>query len=653
MKYISVRAGLVTTFDTYTYKRIMTVINKLEFKTVEIAGMNTELTILTFSIVNYSIYFSMQSVAQCINEMLAKYGPEELFYDDFTVKWKQLDLKCLTEFELEILVPANLILQPSTELHNPMPFRLVGIRYLNDKYGETIRSHGDIHNIHNDPFCIAEQNDWLFDGDYHTKFMNGIGFLSLIPIIRMPHLRKMYKTFFQTDMINSNDIDYIHDTLVANRLRMEEEEVANVFQLDLENVFFEPEDVDGDVKQRYVKRFNRGCRIFKTFAFNIMDEQSLYISQHLQIVNQFGLDRATVLEDFKKIPKLPQQDMNHVQKELLCRDRTQNTFGEPELNILQSIIKIHLMIQRMTNTQIHEDDLKFYRHILATKFSTVLEELICVDDTPIANIVNRTGIIKNYTMGEIVGEFLELYDAAQRNSDTLWLCKFIKMSCHPRYSTLVSIMADFVPFFQRFFTNDFNVDSINNIIIFLQGMCSTDNQFTSLQNFNSLKHLDVEKFKTFTITKYEGYNANPLVTFVDLMLTSRLAQQHNFMVNLNTLNETERHNLISLIDPNEQQFIDYIYQLMSTAAAEARQTAYGDALNMTHDLSGDERFNLQDIDYEKIVPIVSTNTFNENNVTCASMQLFKGILNQTTFFHELTNRIVYKVPGIVSNIVVK
>lgn len=680
-------------------------INKIEFRSVIIDGMETELNILTYSKENFSMFFSLQSVAQCINEMMDTFGAGEIFHHDFFVKWRDLKLKCITEFQLQLMIPLNLIMEPSTELYNPMPSSLMRIRYLNDRYYDTISQFSDPTNNSNDPFCIAEKQNFTttsngtgisssLSSEFHHKFVNSIGFLSLISVLKIRYLRKLYKTFFLMELMNVDDIEYIYDTLVANRKRLQSDDISNVFSLDPAEIVFVPIDLSEDGKQQYTMLFNRSCKLFKSYAFNIMDEQSTYISKNLQIINQFGMDRKAIDTTFNQIPKINFKNYNNGNKSklseeqynLLCR-RPSSTklsdLNDIELNILHSIIKIHLMIQRMTNVSIHKDDLTFYRQILKSRFSVDIDDLIndC-DDTTNCMIDNNDDddisatmsyetlngkhtIVKNYTIGEIIGEFLQLYLYAQQNINTIWLCKFIRMSCNPRYSNLVNIMADFVPYFQRFFTNDFNINSINNLIMFLQGMCRPDEQkIKSLRDFKNIKHLDVRNFKSFSLTRYKSYNSNPLVTFIDLILTTRVNQQSQFLVNMNALGEIDRFNLLSLNDPNEKLFIDYIYELMATQTqSQQYHSGVNDEdndfnINMDpnsegFDLSGDIRFNLHDIDYDNIVPVVSTNTFNENNISKANMQLYNGIINQSIFFHELTNRIIYKIPGVVCNIVLK
>ncbi|WBR61485.1 hypothetical protein [Drosophila suzukii associated hytrosavirus 1] len=655
-------------------KSTMTQINKIEFRTVIIDGTDRELNILTYSKENFSLYFSLQSVAQCINELIQVYNAREIFHADFYVKYNELNLRAITEFQLQMLVPINLILEPSTELYNPMPLSLVQSRYLNDKYHNIILEYSDYTSLLNDIFCIAEKQNFTtgFNDntlDFHHKFMNSIGFLSFIPILKMRYIRKMYKTFFLVDLLNSEDIDYIYDTLVLNRKRLQPEDIANVFQLNAEDIRMHPHDLTDDDKQLYVARFNRACRIFKSFAFNMMNEQSIYISKNLQIVTQFGLDRKAIEVLFRQMPKLSttgREKYTDAQMALLCRPPSTDPLANlnaTELNILHSIIKIHLMIQRMTNVTIHKEDLRFYRQILRSRFSTDIEELIydsrCFtedddnedDDIGQAtlsfeSLEGRRTMIKNYTIGEIIGEFIQLYVAAQQNVNTVWLCRFIRMSCNPRYSNLVNIMADFVPFFQRFFTNDFNINSINNLIIFLQGMCRPDEErLKSLKDFRDVRQMDVRNFRSFSLARYQQYNMNPLVTFIDLILTSKQTQKRHLLIDLNLLNETERYNLVYLVDPNEKQFIDYVYELVMIDKQDKDNNIY--------DLSGDRRFNLQHLDYDNIVPVVSANTFNENNTTTDSVQLFNGTVNQALFFHELSNRILFKVPGVVCNIVIK
>lgn len=683
----------------------MTHVNKVEFRTVIIDEIKRELNILSYTKENFSIYFSLQSIAQFINELLEVFSAKDIFYDDFYEKWKTIGLKCFTEFQVQLLVPINLIIEPSTELYNPLPAIIQNTQYLNDKYYKKINEYTNIKNfITSDVFCIAEKNK-LTVTDFRHKFMNSIGFLSFIPILRLRYLRIFYKTFFNVKLLNCTDIEYIYDTLILNRQRLDEIDIENVFQLDKNGLHFEEMDINQDIKDLFLFNFNRACRIFKSFAFNIMDEQSLYISKNLQIVTQFGLDRENIEKTFKDIVKTLELEREKKRKELekggtttkekrpkynreqmnlLCKEPEPSSpilnLNVIELNILHSIIKIHLMIQRMTNVQIHKDDLQYYRKLLKTRYSTDLEELI-LDNDDLLNGCNRNAggddyddeisrstisfeticgkqcLVKNYTIGEIIGEFIRLYQYAQQNIDTIWLCKFITMSCNPRYSSLVNIMADFVPFFQRFFTNDFNINTINNLIIFLQGMCRPDDvKIKSLKNVYDVRNLNVHNFKTFSIAKYQSYNTNPLVSFIDLVLTSKRIQRYNnnnqdnsTIINMNRLSEIEQYNLVSLIDPNEQDFIDYIYELMKTE--EENENNENRSNNI--DLSGEKRFHLQDIDYDSIVPLVSTNTFNENNTTNESIKLFNGILNQTIFFHELTNRVIYKIPNIVCNILIK
>lgn len=663
---------------------MMAQINTIEFRNVIIdSTLDTILNVLTYSKENLSIYFSLQSVAQAINELLTKFTAKEIFHTDFYNKWHELNLQCMTEFEIQLLIPINLISEPSTEMFNPMPLPLINARYLNDRYQATVENFADYTSAVNDVFCIAERQGFTSGTTYYHKFMHAIGFISFISILKLRYIRILYKTFFLIDMINSADIEYIYETLVLNRKRMQPDDIANVLQLTADDIIMRPVDIQVEDKQLYVQRFNRACRTFKSFAFNIMDEQSLYISRNLQIVTQFGLDRNAVEKLFKKIPKVGlaigtvglKERYTPQQLELLCResnafDATMNNLTLVEINILHSLIKIHLMIQRMTNVRINRTDLEFYRKLLQTRYSIELDELISDMETlpngggggadisrSYATLDDCHCLIKNYTIGEIIGEFVQLYVNAQQNISTIWLCRFIQMSCNPRYSNLVNIMADFVPYFQRFFTNDFNINSINNMIIFMQGMCRPDeDRIKSLKDFRELKQLDVKHFRSFSLTRYQAVNANPLVTFMDLVLTNRNTQ-NSYTLNLSALTEIERYNILSLIDPNEKKFIDYVYELVVVDDDEDYDHYNADARrgrnNETEDLSGDKRFNLQYIDYDSIVPVVSTNTFNENNTTIASLQLFNGIINQTTFFHELTNRTTYKVPGIVCNIVVK
>lgn len=641
----------------------MTQINKIEFKTVIIDGTERDINIITYSKENYSMYFSLQSLAQSINELLLIYGAREIFHLEFFERWEQLNLKCFTEFQLQLLIPINLIMEPSTEIFNPMPFYLSSLRYLNYNYQRFVENHSDHLSISNDIFCIAEKQGFTSNTDNHHKFVNSIGFLSLISILKLNFIHKLYRTFFMVNLLNSYDVEYIYETLILNRATPNSFDAANVFQINEEDETFKflPTDLEPAAKHLFATRFNRACKIFKSFAFNIMDEQSLYISKNLQIVTQFGMNREAIENDFKRIPKITQQQMTEQQLEMICRyPVSQDNISVIELNILHSIIKIHLMIQRMTNVKIHKDDLAFYRTILKTRYSTDLSELLfdCPQDGSTTDFNNtdeyisyetvdgKNCLVKNYTIGEIIGEFIQLYEYAQASPNTIWLCKFIKISCNTRYSNLVNIMADFVPFFQRFFTHDFNINSINNLIIFLQGMCKPDiSKIASLNRIRDIRQLDVRNFKSFSLTNYHSFNSNPLVTFIDLILTSKQHQKQQFLINMNTLSETERHNLITLFDPKEQQFIDYIYELeKNNSKQDSRQIL---------DLGGNVRFNLQDIDYEHIVPTVSTNTFNENNITTSSKKLFNGILDQTVFFHELSNRTIYKIPGVVCNINIK
>lgn len=687
----------------------MTQINKLEFRTVIIDDTsNKELNILSYGKENFAIYFSLQSVAQCINEFLLLHNTAEIFHTEFNEKWQELNLRCMTEFQLQLLIPINLVLEPSTELYNPMPIALAQTRYLNDRYKETIDNFANYTNITNDLFAIAEQQNFTnISQTYHHKFINSIAFLSLIPILRLRFIRRLYRTFFLVDLVNGNDIEYIYDTLIANRKRINYLDIGNVFTLESDAINFEPTDLTTNDKEIYVTRFNKACRIFKSFAFNIMDEQSQYIARNLQIVTQFGLDRRRIIELFNNIPKVTmtplhgqqqqQQRINGQQSssplppppppplhtsnlsdeqvELLCRPPSLEpltNINTTEVSILHAIIKIHLMIQRMTNTYIQKSDLEFYRKILRIHFSQNINDLLCdleneteendktTDDNDVTRsyeIINdKRSLTKNYTMGEIVWEFMQLYIVAQQNIHTIWLCRFIKMSCNPRYSNLVNIMADFVPYFQRFFTNDFNINTINNIILFLQGMCRPDDdRLKSLKDGRELRYMNVQHFKSFGLTRYRCVNSNPLATFMDLILSNTTRQtKNNGILNLNTLPEDVRENLLNLRNPNEQQFIDYIYELVVGDQKNPSDNDTGRTIvSDPNDLSGDKRFQLQDINYDNIIPIVSTNTFNENNTTCLARDLFTSTINQTMFFHELTNRIRYKIPGVIANIIVK
>lgn len=646
----------------------MTHINEIKFKTVLIDGTERILNVLTYSRENFSMYFSLQSVAQSINELLLIYGANEIFHTEFYERWNDDKLQCMTEFEVQLLIPINLIMEPSTEQYNPMPVSLVHARYLNDRYQESIMQYCNHVLDLNDIFCIAEKQGFTESSDvYYHKFTNAIGFLSLISILKLRYIRVLYKTFFLVEMLNSADIEYIYDTLLVNRKRVQPDDIANVFQLNADEIRIRPLDLRMDAKILYVNRFNKMCKIFKSFAFNIMDEQSQYVSRNLQVVTQFGMDRQTVERVFSQIPKL---DIQHItaatprytpeQIELLCRDpgimAMSPNLTEIEINILYSFIKIHIMINRMTKSKLQRQDLEFYRKLLQTRFSVNLEELITdMDVESDRDDITRsyeTGdkrlcLVKNYTIGEIIGEFIKLYVCAQQNVNTIWLCKFIVMSCNPQYSNLINIMADFVPFFQRFFTNDFNVNSINNVIIFLQGMCRPDeDSLKSLNGSKGLKQMDVKHFRSFSLSCYQAVNANPLVTFLDLVLTNGNSQ-NRYTINLNSLNDYERNALLDLINPDEQKFIDYVYDLV------VGDDECDDDINTTEDLTGEKRFNFQQIDYNNIIPIVSTNTFNENNTTMSSLQLFNNTMNQAIFFHELTNRVTYKVPGVVCNVIVK
>lgn len=629
-------------------------IARLDFKTILINDISRELHIVTYSKANFSIYFSLQSIAQCINILIEELGAKEIFTMDFFHRWQDLDLKCFTEYQLQLLIPLNLIMDPATEIYNPVPLSLRSIRYLNFEYGETVNRYSQYDQIVHDIFCIAERLNLTSDENTH-KFTNSLGFLSLIPILKLKYVRILYFTFFDMNHLDSHDIEYIAQTLTLNRQRLMATDISNVFQLEPENVTFNIDIIDEERKFAFIMKFNRACKIFKSFAFNIMDEQSSYISKNLNVMTQFGLDRRTIEDFFKAIPRMSSRDLTTTQIQLLCEPHISefDKMGENELYVLKSIIKIHLMIQRMTGVSINDEDLKFYTRILHQKFTTDLDSLLysspndnCNQSTDIVSYETGVGskriLIKNYTMGEILLEFIQLYQYAQTNLNTIWICKFIETSCSPRFSNLVNIMADFVPFFQHFFTNDFNINSINNIIIFLQGMCAPDEQnINMLKNPKDfkIKQMNVQNFKTFSLTRYKSYNTNPLITFIELLLGSR--QKMQYLINLNTMSDMERHKILSLIDPGEQKFIDYIYDLIESDP------------NDVQDLSGNRRFNLENIDYDKIVPIVSTNTFNENNTSISSLQLFNGIINQTTFFHELSNRIIYKIPGVVCNIITK
>lgn len=655
-----------------------TLVNTIEFKTVVISGMDCHLNIIKYCKENYSLYFSLQSVAQCINEFLNVYSAHEIFHKEFYDKWSSLNLSCMTEFEIQILVPINLIIEPAQEIYNPMPSQLSNIRYLNDKYLNAITEYSNHTSILNDIFCIAEKQNFTITQTYNHKFINSIGFLSLIPILKLPFLRRLYTTFFDIEMINSDDIEYIYETLLLNRQQQQQgnvviDEISNVFQLQQDEIKFTPLDITDSDKELFVTRFNRACRVLKSFAFNIINEQSVYISKNLQIMTQFGMDRRTVESEFRKIPKLTiepssQSHMTYEQNKLLCKEQEETkTLPTIELQILHSIIKIHLMITRMTGVHIDKDDLKFYKHLLNSKFSIDLNELIFDmnmtngsgggdNSEDICNgsyntTDNKVALGRNYTIGEIINEFIQLNTIAQKNVNTLWLTKFIAMACNPNYSNIVNIMADFIPYFQRFFTNDFNINSINNMIIFLQGMCRPDYQkIKTVRDFKEINQMNVNNFKSFSITQYKSYNSNPLYTLLNLILYNKQQQQQqntNYIINLNQLSETEHYNILSLIDPNEKDFIDYVYNL------EQQQNTDHNHHNNHHDMSGERRFNYQQLDYDTIVPLVSTNTFNENNTTTNSSKNFTSIMEHTLFFHELTNRIVFKVPGVVANIILK
>lgn len=652
----------------------MTTIDKLEFRSVFIDGTqnftvgnntcinNRELMILSYSRENFSIYFSLQSVAQCINELLEIYNARDLFHNEFYEHWRSLSLKCMTEFELTLLVPINLVI----DLESPLPLSIMRTRYLNDRYHDTIMQYSNYTNIVNDVFCIAEINDLTTPRTgFRHKFMSGIGFLSLISILKPRFIRTIYSTFFNIEMLHYEDVEYIYITLILNRRNMPYTEISNVFQINESNSWVSSNDMTASSKELFIETFNKGCRIFKSFAFNIMDTQSMYFSTNLRIVSQFGMDQRAVEKAFLDIPKIPEDiNLTEEQKQLLCKPPSTDSLAasnSTELTIMHSIIRIHLMIQRMTNVAISEDDLEFYKKLLKARFSIDLEELVYntdplindelvneLDDTILSyeTINGKRIMIRNYTMGDILWEFLDLYLKAQRHISTVWLCQFIRMSCNPRYAGLVNIMAEFVPNFQRFFTNDFNINSINNMIIFLQGMCKPDeDRQKALKNFRQIQHMDVRNFKTFSLTRYKSYNSNPLITFIELVLSPISNHRHNsnYVMNLSLLCEEERHNLVTLKDPNEKQFIDYIYDLMTSNDSSNK--------NDCNDEQGYRQY--QHIDYDNVVPLISTNTFNENNVNTSALQLFNATLNQTTFFHELTNRIIYKVPGVVCNIITK
>lgn len=639
----------------------MAQINKIEFRNVIIDGTTAaerNLNVLVFSKENYTIYFSLQSVAQFFNELIDLYGAREIFHAEFYEKWADLNLKCMTEFQLTLLVPPNLITEPSTETYNPVPAPLSAIQYLNARYAETIITYADYTSPINDVFAIAERQNFttLSNQPYYHRFVHSTSFLSFIPLLKLKYLASMYKTFFLVEMVNSNDIQYIYETLLLNRARLRPDDIANVFQLNIDQVFLSPTDLTLPDKRLFVTRFNRGCRVFKSFAFNILDGQAEYMTENLQLTIQFGLDKKTIQEIFAGIPKLrpnPEEKYTPEQMELLCKQPSTEPLANinaVEIQILHSLIRIHLMIQRMTNTTIQKQDLEFYRQVLRTHYSVDLCEFIteetssCPTNDSYCMDVNIRAMSRNYTIGEIIGEFLKLYLIAQRNINTIWLCQFIQMACNPRYSNLINVMSDYVPFFQRFFTRNFNVNSINNIILFLQGRCKPDDvNVNNLKQLNTFKALNIQTNKTFSLSRYQPFSSNPLLTFMELLLTSKAASKNNYIINLATFSETERHNIVSLIDPDERKFVEYIDELMETSAKQEKNL----------DLSGDNRFRLQDINYDEIVPIVSTNTFNENNTTTSSINLFNSIINQTTFFHELANRVTYRIPGVVCNVVLK
>lgn len=630
----------------------MAQISNLCFKTILVDGINDELNTVTYTKTNLTVYFSLQSIAQCINAMIKQYDTREVFAEEFFKQWDDLNLKCVTEFPLQLLIPINLILEASTETHNRMPISLANIRYLNDEYNKLVETYSNYDEFVYDIFCFAERQN-LTSSDNRHYFIHSLAFLSFIPILKLKFIRILYKAFFNIDLLNSNDIDYIAKTLATNRKTIKPEDIANVFQLTVDDLNLNI-DISTEHKTSFILKFNRACKIFKSFAFNIMDQQSAYISKNLQIMSQFGLDHRTIQEQFENLPKFKKEKLTHEQTNLLCRDislahKDITNLDNNEISVLQSIIKIHIMIQRMTNVPINEDDLNFYRRLLRQKYSIELDDLFSdtncgseLDNDIVSyKIVGSSSrkLIKNYTIGEIVLEFLNLYKHAQNNINTLWLCRFIELSCDPQYSNIINIMADFVPCFQHFFTNDFNINGINNIVIFMQGMCHPDEQnLETLKNPVELrlKQKSLRNFKRFTLTRYKAYNSNPLLTFIELLLGTH---KDNILVNINALSDMERHQLINLVDHTEKSFIDYIYDLAES--------------NEYHDLGGTTRFNLDSIDYDRLVPIVSTNTFNENNTSTSSLQMYNNILNQTTFFHELSNRITYKIPGVVCNIIVK
>ena len=637
----------------------MTAVGRVEFYTTTIGGERNNVDIVRYlAPSNAFISFSVESVATAINLLIDTLSPTKVFRPEFLSTWQTRHIDRMTVTILRNIFPNEMTVELNSIIK--LPEYIKSQRFLSTQYADMLTDFGT--GIYaRDTICMAEKKipSVLLDGGLVTR---SFAILSLLPILTMDSFRALYATLFNSTLTGIEQLETLAELLLTNRNRNLAS--ANVFQLNLSDVLLlfddnnnNDSDSDSDGSEgdsralTFVRKFNDTLRAIKPFALVLTPQQLVLVNESTTILSQFVCNQNYLSHDFRLLNKLPTgngQSEDYIIQKYCERKRLQQTNVSiaTEERIFKILIRIFFMVRHYLNFQLDPADISFFQKIFDNTVVDTEQNMEILE--PAQNTPCRVDVSalakKSYTIGQLISLFVELDRVASNHVTTSWLCSFINLACSQKMPNIINMMGQFVPLFDRYLIPPINVDSLNNLILFLQGDCNANRDVIEAIK-NTRGRLNLGRINNISITRVTKVTEDPLTECIE-SLVARNTRFRKF----NSLNEKQRARVVNLVHPNPKQLIDYVYQIQMDYCNQPNTGNDPCKNTPARDLSGESKYHFSSIDIDNLVPLVSTQTFNENNVNIPSLTLFNSLLDKSTLFLELVNRLNYDVPGVVATL---
>lgn len=599
-----------------------------------------------------TVYFGLQSIALYIHRLLINFRASIIFTEDFNQQWQRLGRLMFTELDASLILPTSTIISSTILDQNTLPEIFRSNMYVNEDYRRLIETHSQIETISFDYssfLCTATRIPF--------RVAKSLGLLAFAQILKPTYFHMLYVAFFKSHSFNEQLVTYLAGELRTSR-RLYAEFIPYPQSYN-ELIISATQDIIS--QEELIQSLQNNVRCIYTFHFNLNDIQVKNILKDANILRTFDSNNEQTELEFKELQtchralietrRKEEENRNleyvdideplnrlHSQKKLPL---SYKTTSDHTLAILRILVRIFIVVNRYLGVTITQEQEEFFTQIfeLVRMTKDDYDFVTFENDKPFKLKDERS---KYFKIGEIVHLFIQLDRLARITADTLWWSHFLDNLCTRDFHTIIDTISDYTRFLKHYYIGGIYESAIANLIIFMHGVCNIEKKnIDVLKNIRSFGS-NFNSVKNFYIINFNTPKDSPLLAYFQeaLLNPDRLKL---FKFQPNEMKALLQRNQIKTKD--QESIINYCVELLHKAD-ESKNTPN----EYDPDLDGEIRFKFSTIDFTKLIPLPSANTFNVNNAPTESMKLYTQTIGVAHLFHEICIQQRYGIPGIVCNI---